>query len=126
MWVQMSGCVSHVEQVIDVGGCRDMGMHGDGEVWMCLAQGVTVSMREVLSSLESLMRASIFEMRLALKGSSSDSKTSLGVMLPVEPGSEDPLVISEGKVWLEESPCAPVLYTPPPNPSGLRSDTRTS
>ena len=66
-------------------------------------------MHEVLSSLKSLMRLSIFETRLALKGSSSGSKTSLGVTLPDEPGSEDPPVIPEGRVQLEEFPCAPVV-----------------
>ena len=34
--VQMLGCVSHMEWVTDAG------MHGDEEIEMCLAQGVTL------------------------------------------------------------------------------------
>ena len=39
----MLGCGSHMEQVTDAGkGLSGHREHGDGEVWMCLAQGVTV------------------------------------------------------------------------------------
>ena len=52
MQVQMSGCVSSVEWVTDMGeeDCRDAGMCEDGEIWMCLAQGVTTLLCVLISS----------------------------------------------------------------------------
>ena len=43
MWGVNVGMQSHLEWVTDTGDrCQDAGSHGEGCVWVCLAQGVSV------------------------------------------------------------------------------------